>query len=214
MPLHRLLGFGFESNVYLIEDEINALIDTGTGFYSDTLMKEIERYVDIESIEYIIITHEHFDHCGGAKRIKEESGAKICMHEKGAKVLEEREQWSATFFNSFQEKVKVEKKLKEGDKIILGNMNLEVLYTPGHSPGSICLYNEESKSLFSGDLIFAGGGIGRTDFYGGDAGQLVESIIRIGKLDVENLYPGHGEYVTGNAKKHIKMAEQMCKYLL
>jgi len=214
MPVHRLLGHGYESNVYLIEDEIYALVDTGTGFYTDELLKEIERYADIESIEYIIITHEHFDHCGGARDLKDATGAEICMHEIGAKVLEEGEQWSAALFGTIQKPVKVERKLKEGDEIILGSMRLKILHTPGHSPGSICLYDEKSKSLFSGDVVFANGGIGRTDFYGGDTEQLINSIKRLEKLDVKNLYPGHGEYVLGEGKKHIEMAGRMSRYLI
>jgi len=78
--------------------------------------------------------------------------------------------------------------------VTVGGHILEVIYTPGHSPGSICLYEPESKSLFSGDTIFSDGGIGRTDFPGGSMEELVESIRRI-DMDVLDLYPGH--YIPG-----------------
>ncbi|HHO57084.1 MAG TPA: MBL fold metallo-hydrolase [Thermoplasmatales archaeon] len=214
MLVHRLLGFGFESNVYLIEDERNAVVDTGTGFYTERLLDEISRYVEVKSIDYIILTHEHFDHCGGAADLKNTTGAEICMHEMAARTLEEGEQWSAMFFDAVQKATEVERKLREGDKIILGEAELRILHTPGHSPGSICLYDEKSRTLFSGDVVFAGGGIGRTDFYGGNAEQLVKSIKRLVELNVENLYPGHGDFVMGEGKAHIKMAERMSMYLL
>ncbi len=206
MIVKKYLGFGFESNVYLIKAEKYAIIDTGTGFYVRKLIEEIEKEIKIEEIEYIILTHEHFDHCGGVKELKEISNAKVCIHEKGADVLEEGKNWSAIFFNAIQPKVKVDIKLRDGDEIDLGNIILKIIYTPGHSMGSICLYEEKSKSLFSGDTIFSYGGVGRTDFYGGDYLQLKKSIERLLKMDIKNLYPGHGEYIIGNGKEHVEMA--------
>ena len=209
MIVHRFLGFGWESNVYLIEDRHIAIIDTGTGFYNRKLVEEIEEYVNIEDIDYIILTHEHFDHCGGAKKLKELSDASIFIHEKGAEVLEKGEQWSSTLFNARQPVVKVEQKLKEGDRIYLGDAVLEVIYTPGHSEGSICLYERNTSSLFSGDTVFAHGGVGRTDFYGGNFIQLTKSIKKLLKLPVKNLYPGHGDYVIEDGYRHIEMASRL-----
>jgi len=85
--------------------------------------------------------------------------------------------------------------LREGE-LKIGDVVLEVLETPGHSPGSICLYYPEKRALFSGDVIFQDG-IGRTDLPGGDSRQLKESIKRLTCLDVEYLLPGHGEPVRG-----------------
>lgn len=206
--IKRFLGIGYESNVYLILANKKALIDTGTGFYSEQLIEELKKEVSLEEIEYIILTHEHFDHCGGAKDLKMATGAKICIHKNGAEVLEKGLNWSAIFFNAVQPKTEVDIKLEEGDIIDLGNIKLEVLHTPGHSEASICLYEEKSKSLFSGDTIFSYGGIGRTDFVGGDRIKLIESIKRLKKLEVNNLYPGHGEFIIGNAYEHIEMAER------
>lgn len=205
MIVKKFLGFGFESNVYLIISHKKALIDCGTGFYNDELLKKLK---EIDRIDYIILTHEHFDHCGGAKEIKEKMSAKLCMHENGAEVLEKGLSWSAAFFGTTQPKVKVDIKLKEGDEIDLGNVKLKVIYTPGHSKGSMCLYEKNSKSLFSGDTIFAYGNVGRTDFYGGNIKELIASIKKIRKYDIQNLYPGHGDYILKNGKMHIEMAEK------
>ena len=208
MKVIQLLGFGFESNVYLIEADVVAVIDAGTGFYMKELIEEIREHVDLKDIEYIILSHEHFDHCGGVKKLKEACNAKVCIHEKGANVIENGLNWSAAFFNAEQPRVKADIKLKDGDEIDLGSIVLKVIYTPGHSEGSICLYEEKSKSLFSGDTIFAYGGIGRTDFIGGDRLKLIESIRKLKKFDVKNLYPGHGNYILEDGYSHIEMAER------
>lgn len=208
MLVKKYLGFGFESNVYLLRGERIALIDTGTGFYSDHLIKKLSEEIGANDLEYVILTHEHFDHCGGVKSIKEFFSPKICIHENGAEVIEKGMKWSAEFFNAVQPAVKVDLKLKDGEKIGLGNLTLEIIYTPGHSKGSICIYDAESCSLFSGDTLFANGGVGRTDFYGGSKTELINSIKKLRKLNVKNLYPGHGEIVEGNADMHIEMAER------
>ncbi|HEC76274.1 MAG TPA: MBL fold metallo-hydrolase [Thermoplasmatales archaeon] len=208
MFVKRFLGIGFESNVYLIKGDKNALVDTGTGFYSRHLIKKLSEEIERNNLEYVILTHEHFDHCGGVKSIKEVFSPKICIHENGAEVIEKGMKWSAEFFNAIQPAVDIDIKLKDGAQIDLGNVILKILYTPGHSKGSICIYEEESKSLFSGDTIFTNGGIGRTDFYGGNRTGLINSIKKISNIPVKNLYPGHGDFVEGNAEIHIKMAER------
>jgi len=204
--IKKLLGYGYESNVYLIMDERNALIDAGTGFETKNLIKEIGKYT--RSIDYIILTHEHFDHCGGAAPLKRFFGSKIAMHEDGSRILEEGSNIYSSFFNAKFERAKVDIRLKGREIIDLGRIKLKVIHTPGHSPGSICLYDEKNKILFSGDTIFLYGGVGRTDFYGGDKEKLKESIKKIARLNIESLYPGHGEYAEKNASIHIKLAFQ------
>ena len=85
--------------------------------------------------------------------------------------------------------------LREGT-LNLGKIDLQVYHTPGHSPGSLCLYWPKQKALISGDVIFSGG-VGRTDFPGGDANQLKHSIQRLSQLDIEVFLPGHGEIIMG-----------------
>ncbi len=88
----------------------------------------------------------------------------------------------------------------------LGTKRFQVLYTPGHSPGSICLYWQDRKVLLSGDTLFYMG-VGRTDLPGGDSRTLAQSIARLSKLDIEYLVPGHGEIVKG--KKTIEKNFQL-----
>ena len=95
--------------------------------------------------------------------------------------------------------------LQEGD-LAIGDKSFRVILTPGHSPGSICLYWPEKKVLFTGDVVFSQS-IGRTDLPGGSGKQLKESISRLAELDVEVLCPGHGDVVAGreNVKKNFKL---------
>ena len=95
--------------------------------------------------------------------------------------------------------------LQEGD-LVIDDKTFRVILTPGHSPGSICLYWPERKVLFTGDVVFSQS-IGRTDLPGGSGKQLKESISRLAELDVEVLCPGHGEIVAGreNVKKNFKL---------
>ena len=91
------------------------------------------------------------------------------------------------------------KLLEEGDKI----GEFEVIHTPGHTSGGICLWDGEN--LISGDTIFAGGGVGRMDI-GGNYDDMKNSVEKLTKLDVRNIYPGHGPIVENNGKEHIKMS--------
>jgi len=95
--------------------------------------------------------------------------------------------------------------LQEGD-LVIGDKAFQVILTPGHSPGSVCLYWPEKKALFTGDVVFSQS-IGRTDLPGGSGRQLKESIMRLAELDVDILCPGHGDVVTGreNVKKNFQM---------
>ena len=205
MQIKKFLGFGYESNVYLIIDDNIALIDAGTGFETPFLIEKL-RENGMKKIDYIILTHEHFDHCGGVPAIKKFMGGKIAMHVDGADVLEKGLNIYASFFNAIQRKANVDLKLVDGDEIKIGKTNLKIIHTPGHSPGSICIYEPESKVLFSGDTIFANGGIGRTDFYNGNHKDLINSIKKLAQVKINAIYPGHGNCITKNAEMHIKMA--------
>ncbi|MCX6685666.1 MAG: MBL fold metallo-hydrolase, partial [Methanoregula sp.] len=97
--------------------------------------------------------------------------------------------------------------LKEGDLI----SGLCVLHTPGHTPGSICLFAEQEQVLISGDTVFTDGGFGRYDFVGGSRTELARSIDRLSLLNVEGLYPGHGVPVESGGSGHIASARELLK---
>jgi glyoxylase-like metal-dependent hydrolase (beta-lactamase superfamily II) len=213
MRVFPIPGRGFDSNIYILLDEKTVLIDTGSGFYASAIIKKIKKEIPPEKISHIILTHEHFDHTGGIPAVQKVCNAEILMHEKGAPTLEDGLDWSSSLFGAEQKKIMINKKLNEGDTISLGAHVLEVLHTPGHSEGSICLYERESKSLFSGDTVFSNG-IGRTDFRGGNIVELVQSIERLTNLEVDALYPGHGEWIPHDGDINVTLAAEYARQLM
>jgi len=135
-------------------------------------------------------------------------GGCYMIHEDDAEAVEKGldEFVLAGLFGEGPVKIKVSKRLKKGDVVNLEGSNLEVIHTPGHTPGSICLYEPKSKSLLTGDTVFADG-VGRTDFPGGSIEELRKSIERLIKLKetrgVKKIYPGHGPTADGDSIKKV-----------
>jgi glyoxylase-like metal-dependent hydrolase (beta-lactamase superfamily II) len=203
-----IFGKNYDSNIYLILGEKPTIIDCGTGFNFLDVNKEIKKIIEPTSIKQIILTHEHFDHCGGIKNIYDSTkgNVKILSHQYAAKKIEKGESMFAKMLGGTMYNMPVDIKLNDGDNIKIGNEKFQVLHTPGHSQGSISLYSKSSKSLFSGDTIFSNGSFGRYDFPGGDFGLIKNSIRRLANLDVRNLYPGHELFIEENGNVHMNMA--------
>jgi len=214
MDITVIPGQGFESNIYLLKTQRPALVDTGTGFSVHHTIKHIERVIPLSEISVIILTHEHFDHIGGLSSLLDKIDSEVIIHQEGAATLEGGDDWSATMFGVTQPAVTVNQRVADGDYIHLGDARLSVLYTPGHSPGSMCLYHADTQSLFSGDTIFADGGIGRTDLPGGNTDMLRESIYRMTKLKIKNLYTGHGPYIKDSGHEHVLQALRTIDFML
>jgi len=189
-----------DSNIFVIGDTV---IDSGTGFNFTRLYSVVKMLkIGFGDIKKVINTHAHFDHIGGNGYFLK---ADIAAHELDAEVIEKGDQeksW-ADYFDGKLVPKPVKFKLKEGDKIDVGGMELEVIHTPGHTPGSICLYDRKSKILFSGDTIFSDG-IGRTDTPGGNEDDLFQSIDKVMQLDINTLLPGHGDWIKENAGAALK----------
>jgi hydroxyacylglutathione hydrolase len=146
----------------------------------------------VSDIGLIINTHSHPDHCQANETVVKHSGAWITLSE-------EEDEFRNTLGQKMNSMLGVKVPqftplfyLKEGS-LSLGTKNkvgLEILHTPGHSPGSVCLYWPENKILITGDVVFYGS-IGRTDFPSGSLSLLKKSINKLSQLDVEYLVPGH-----------------------
>lgn len=192
-------GRGFDCNVYVFED---ILVDTGTGENIDYILKSIkEAGINPDDLSLIVNTHNHYDHIGGDRYLD----LKVAMHHKDATTLESGDDKAtvASMFGQSMGKMKVDWKLQEGDKI----HDFEVLHTPGHTSGGICLYDGET--LISGDTVFADGGFGRMDL-GGSVKDMRASLRRLSELEVEYLLPGHGP-CADEGSRHIKLAYNILK---
>ena len=142
-------------------------------------------------LKYIVNTHGHMDHTCGNAKIKDLTGAEIVMHEEDSELFTSPAGQERARQMGFTPSPPADITVKDGDRIVVGEVSLEVIHTPGHSPGGICLLVDEN--LFTGDTLFAGS-IGRTDFPGGDHNQLINGVMnKIFPLGDElRIYPGHG----------------------
>lgn len=142
--------------------------------------------------EHIVLTHGHFDHIGGVKKLRDRYGAKVMIHTLEAGMLTSPKENLSRMFGFECIQGPPDELLSDGQTVRSGKTELKVLHTPGHSPGSVCLIG--NGAAFTGDTLFCGS-IGRTDFPGGDHGRLLHSIRE--KLlplpDTARVYPGHGE---------------------
>jgi hydroxyacylglutathione hydrolase len=196
--IHAIMSASFDSNCYIIRDKKAALIDSGID--PSRILKRIGELGT--GIDFLINTHCHYDHIDGDLRIKEKTNALICIHELDAGLMEkgDMEGTLAALFGGKIPKIDIDIKLVDGQIIDLGEIKLEVVHTPGHTPGSICLYEPKSRSLFSGDTVFSDG-VGRTDLEGGDWETLQRSIEKLLDLyrdsGIDKIYPGHGPVGSG-----------------
>ncbi len=178
------------SNCYIVGSELTKeglVIDPGAE--PDAILKVINN-LGIK-IKLIVATHGHIDHVSAVNRIKEATGAPFAMHE--AETVKG---------GVFEKSPPVDKPLKHGDRIEVGDVRFEVRHTPGHSPGGIVLVGE--GIVFSGDTLFQFS-IGRTDFPGGSYEQLMTSIFKQLMVlpDETPVYPGHGPDTTIGMERKV-----------
>ena len=212
VEIHQLNGAMFESNAYLIVCKEPLLIDVGTGAALAQLEKRLDAFLEGKPLARLVLTHMHFDHTGGAAKLVADTGAEAFAHPPDSNALAEGdgEMTCSGWLGEVQMPMKI-RPLKEGDFLECGSTKLEVLHTPGHTSGSICLFDRRSGLLFSGDTVFANGGVGRWDLPTGDHGQLVESLEMLAGLKVSNLYPGHGPWYEEDGSSHIRMGLEMAR---
>ncbi|MGI6648019.1 MAG: MBL fold metallo-hydrolase [Bacillota bacterium] len=183
------------TNCYIVgceESREAAVIDPGGDALK--ILKFLER--NNLKLTHIINTHGHIDHIGGNRTLKEQTQAELIIHEEDASMLTSAGRNLSLFSGMVMSGPAADRTVKEGDKIKVGNtVVLEVIHTPGHTPGGISLKLEvDGKNiLFVGDTLF-NGSIGRTDFPGGSYRQLIESIQQKIMVfpDETEVYPGHG----------------------
>ncbi len=201
MQVIKLKNTPYAANAYLVDRAI--LVDVGMD--AEAVISELEKYIQLEELEIIILTHCHHDHSGGAGEVASACDASIAIHREDAPLLGNPHTTVSSLFGEDAPPLEPDILLRGGEMI----KGLEVIHTPGHTPGSICLYDRDSGSLFSGDTVFQDGGFGRTDLYGGSMKHLISSIRKLSSLKVSAMYPGHGDVVKERAYEHIDMSLKM-----
>lgn len=155
------------------------------------------------SLKQIVVTHAHIDHVGGALRLKRATGAPVLLNENDLPLLKMMDAQAAWLGVTPPEVAAPDENAREGMVVSVGAHKAQVLHTPGHTQGSICLHFADEKLLFAGDTLFAGA-IGRTDLPGGDGQQILRSIHdRLLTLpDETRVVPGHeGETTIGEERE-------------
>ncbi|MDP6909581.1 MAG: MBL fold metallo-hydrolase [Flavobacteriales bacterium] len=195
MELRTFVFNPFQENTYLIwDDQKNcAIIDPGCS--DEHEQNQLASFIEDNGLRPIKLlnTHCHVDHVLGNKFLADKYGLKLEMNEGDVPVLNAVPNYGASFGFNTGEMVEPSIFLTHGDTVSVGSVELQVIHTPGHSPGGICFYHEPTKQVIVGDTLFYGS-IGRTDLPGGNHAQLIESIktkLLTLPADVQ-AYSGHG----------------------
>lgn len=189
----------FQENTYVLYDETNECIVIDPGCYDDDERKQLADFIENKKLKPVklINTHCHLDHVFGNGFIADKYNLKLEINKQDKVVLDAFLMTASLYNLQAQPSPAPAVYLEEGDKVKFGNSELEILFTPGHSPGSITFYNRSQKFMIAGDVLFYGS-IGRTDLPGGDYNTLISSIKN--KLfplgDDFTVYNGHGSSTT------------------
>jgi len=213
--IHEILPVGMlQCNCHVVGDpETREAIVIDPGDDAARILTVIERHR--LKVTAIVVTHTHIDHVVGLRRVHESTRAPVYVHADDLELYRALDQQAAWLGWKAPEPVKIDQLVREGDAIRWGRYEAQILHTPGHTPGSICLYmpsdiprqskktdapSDERRGtgqLFAGDTLFAGS-IGRTDLWGGSFPEIIRSLK--GKLlalpDDTVVFPGHGEATT------------------
>ena len=197
LVIKRFVFNPFSENTYVVWDEKTnegMVVDPGCSDSSEE--KELENFIFDRKIilKYLVITHCHIDHILGCKFIKEKYSPIYLMPNDDLPLLLEAKTQASAFGLEIENPPLPDDYLFEDSNISLGDAEIKIIFTPGHSPGEHCLYFEKEKFCITGDVLFKNS-IGRTDLWRGDYSTLIKSIKN--KLfilpDEVVIYPGHGD---------------------
>jgi hydroxyacylglutathione hydrolase len=182
-------------NTYLIDGPARVLIDPGHLALFDHVRSGLSDLgLTPNDIDLVICTHAHPDHIEAVTLFKQAS-VLFALHAAEWELIQKMRKYLGPAMEQTLGSISPDLFLREGD-LNVKDLRLDVVHTPGHSPGSVTLYWSEYKALFTGDVIF-NQGIGRTDLPGGNGPQLKASIKRLADLDVEMVLSGHGDMISG-----------------
>ena len=221
-----------DAHVYVLGEPSSkdlSLVDSGLVGKGDYKIRSLQTLkIDLADVKRIILTHTHLDHIGCLSEIlKTIPWAEIWIHSEEADSLEKGDERTVYGMDMFRDmcqaqynlksgtfRLKATRKLKDGEVLKIGAMTWEVFHIPGHSMGSIGLYNPAHKILIPGDVVYADHSIGRFDLHGANAAELRKSLLRLADLEVDVLLPGHNRTAHKLPKGYIlKTAKQWEAYL-
>jgi glyoxylase-like metal-dependent hydrolase (beta-lactamase superfamily II) len=197
----------FQENTYIVYDETKECLIIDPGCYTDAEGKELKAFIEEKELNPVklINTHCHIDHVLGNKFASEQWDLELYMHKEDLPVLEKVGDIGKMYgLEDYQGSPYPKHFLAQGDTLTFGESSFEILFTPGHAPGHICLYSKENNLLIAGDVIFQRS-IGRTDLPGGDHSALINSVItQLFPLPNETqVFCGHGPSTNlGYEKEH------------
>lgn len=207
MILDTFASGPFETNTYVLgcpKTREACIIDApleSSSFILDYLHKHSL------TAKYILLTHSHLDHIADASILKRKLKASLLIHILDVKNLQSPGEDGLSLF-LHAEPVDPDGFLQEGDLLHVGEIKIQVLCTPGHTPGGVCFYLPEEKVLFSGDTLFKGT-MGRIDFPHSEPSKMWDSLKRLSHLPPETkVFPGHGPSTTIGAESWIKKAKE------
>ena len=221
-----------DSHVYVIGQKDShdlTLVDVGLMGKGSYKMRSIrEAGFRLEDIRRVIMTHTHLDHLGCFAEMRQElPDIELWIHEAEALPLEQGDDRTVYGMEAFRGmcqaqfglkagafSFQIHRRLRDGDKLAIGGLTWEVLHIPGHSQGSIALYDPAAKVLIPGDVVYADSAIGRFDLHGASGPTLKESLFRLAELEVEVLLPGHNRIAKDLKPGYIRnTARQWAPYL-
>jgi len=201
------------NHLYLIVEQDEAiLIDAHIGQAAEKVIEKIEEIIELDNLKTILLTHGHMDHIGACPLLEEKTNASIAAHIADAQYVEEPWTQFVTLYQDFNisaqayqdfitiaggRGVKITKALHDGDNIKVGSLNLELIHLPGHSPGSICVYEPETKTMFTGDVLIPSNWFPTTLGVFQDATKHIQSLKRLSEMDIRVLCPGHEPILQG-----------------
>jgi len=195
--IHEILPVGpLQCNCSVIGDESTReamVIDPGDDI-EDVLALIRKHNLQVKQI---VITHAHIDHVGGAMKLRGATGAPILLNQNDYSLLKMLDLQAAWIGMESPGKVEIDQSVGQADTVRAGSLTANVLHTPGHTEGSVCLYFPAEKKLIAGDTLFAGS-IGRTDLPGGSFQKIINSLHEkvLALPDDTIVIPGHGEVTT------------------
>ncbi|MHA2074410.1 MAG: MBL fold metallo-hydrolase, partial [Candidatus Hodarchaeales archaeon] len=219
---------GLDCNAFIIESEGQSiLIDSGLGGgmtqtfgVQKNSVGDLEQIIKQKKINRVFLTHGHIDHVGGTMALQSKLNLEVITSKIEAQHLKVGDSsYIEPFLGSKCKPLKISHEVYEGDILEIGGFSFEVLLTPGHTHGSVSLWDNSNQILISGDTVFPQGSFGRTDLRTGNSKDLISSLMRLSKLNAKILLPGHmpplvssSDSTANSIKESLQNARMMLAY--